>query len=531
MLQRILLALLLVTLTTSYLGAQNLHRDQKRGFQINAPAKWTQIPISTAEKWVVAKYLSDKDYRDKAEGRTHRPEMKVVLFPDAVTKERGAKITKTDRGFSFRLKNPYRDFDAYMKAKARGGFFLSDTKERKVNGIKVVCQRYKFEKLTSQRIGIVWIFEGRDAKWAVYFEGLKDHIKKLEPMFTKSLKSFKFIQRKGSILESQSSGDNNVVVDTTLGGKKETPSEKRKKREERFDRQVRRTSATLTSGWAVQKTKNFVAFTHVDKKYTMRVLKQCEAVRKWMDKNFKFLKNGTPGRTVIRICANSAEERSFRETLGRSNDAYEITTHKPVGENSFESEFVNKAVVNKWFSDKDPKLSWSLPGWFQIGLTQVLGSSDLKGSTLKLKPSIWEKTAMRELANDDKLAKPRKFLTASNQEFYKVEHARSQAGAFMRFLLTGPKKKVKGFIENYVNAVLVVAAEEEAREKKEREAERIKSTADLSEEEQEKLEDERFRKRKGKKDDRLQKIFDRAFGSWNSSKWKKFESSYMSFAG
>ncbi len=531
MIHRTLSALAIYAVIACAACAQgNLHRSEKYGFQIKAPSNWTSIPIASSEKWVIAKYLSDKDYRDKKEGYTHRPDMKVILFPDAITKERGAKVTKKGSTIIFRVKNPYRNFGEYMAANARGGNFLSDRSERKVNGIKVICEKWKFEKLTSKRTGIAWIFEGRDAKWAVYFEGLDDHLKKLEPLFVKSLKTFKFIQRKGSILEGRSSGDDGVEFDINDKKKKETPAQLKKKRAEKFDRQVRRASAALTKGWRIQKSKNFVAFTHVDKKYTKGILAQCEAVRKWMDKNFKFLKKGSPGRTIIRICKDSAEARAFTDTTGFASDI-EIVTYKEVGMGGFGSGFINRAVVRKWFADKDRNYAWSIPGWLETGLLEVLGSADLKGSSLRLKPSIWEKTNMRELARDNKLANPRKIISASRDEFYKIDHAGSQAGAFVRFLLKGPKRHVSGFIPNYMKAVMEIGAEEEAREEAQRKAEAKEKKKEMSDEEAEAAEDARFKARSSKKDDRLANIFERAFGSWSDSQWKKFEASYKGFSG
>lgn len=530
--------MILATLVMSgFLGAQGVHRDDQRGFSIRPPAGWTPIPIKSSEKWVVTKYLSDKEYRDKKEGYTHRPDMKVVLFPDAVTENRGGKVTKKGSTIILQANNPFKDFDAYLKANAQGGFFRADRGEKTnitVNGIKVTCKHYKFEKLTAQRIGIAWIFEGRDAKWAVYFEGLEDHIKKLEPKFTKSQKSFKFIRRKGSILEGRTSSDNDIVIEIEdpTDKKKDTPAEKIQKRSDKFDREVRRASSALTKGWTIQKTKNFVAFTHVDKKYTTKVLKRCEAVRKWMEKNFKFLKTGQAGRTIVRICDSSAEERSFSESGGFSfGGGFEIVTHKPEGGmGEWEGQWVNKAVVRKWFADKNQSLAWGMPSWLDTGLQEVLGSAELKGSGLRMKPSIWEKTTLRELANDGKLVKPRKFLSAGWQEFYKVDSASSQAGTFMRFLLNGPKGKTKGFIENYMNSILAIAAEEETKAEAERKAKDGEVKKKMTEEEEEAAEEARFKARNGKKDERLKHIFDRAFGTWSEKKWKKFESSYMSFA-
>ena len=529
---------LFIAVVSIMLGARvpaqgGIHKDEQRGYQIRPPADWTPIPIGNDQKWVIAKYLSDREYVDRKEGYSHRPDMRVVLFPHAVTKERGAKVTSRGNRLVVDFKNPYRDFDAYLKANARGGFYLLSTKDRKVDGVEVTCKRYKFEKLTTQRIGIAWIFHGRDADWAVYFEALEDEIDKLEPVYRRSLKSFRFIQRKGSIVEGGTTGTGEVEIELDGDGKKKekTPAEILKEREAAFDRHVRQASAKLTKGWKVQKSRNFVAFTHVDKKYTTKLLKHCEAVRKWMDRYFAFLKDGKPGRMVIRICKDQPEERAFAETSGTGFWGIEIITHKPVGEADWEMDFVNRAIVSRWFRDKNKNLAWGMPGWLDAGLDSAIGSAELKGGRLVMRPSIWEKTNMRELARADNIAKPRAFLSASWQEFARVEHASSQAGTFVRFLLTGPKRQVKGFMETYMKAILEVAAEEEARDEAEKEKRKKEGRKELTEEEQEEEEERRFRERKGREKKRVDAIFKKAFGSWSESKWKKFESSYLQFAG
>ncbi len=529
----ILAAFCALALVAHPLSAQGKwHKDEQRGFQVKPPAGWTQIPIATSQEWIVAKYLSNREYRDKKEGYTHRPEFQVILFPDAVTKQRGAKVTRKGNKLLLRVKNPYRNFDAYMKATASGGYYLLDDKDATINGIKVSCRRYKFEKLTAQRIGYAWIFEGRDAKWVLYGEALESHVKKLEMLFKKSFKTFKFIQRRGSITQGGTTGSGLVEIDTADGNSKESPEEIFRKREARFDREVRRASAALPSGWRVQKSRNFVALTHVDKKYTTKVLKRAEAIRKWLEKEFSFLEGPKAGRTIIRICRDQAEESSFSRTGGGFRmDDFEIVTHKPMGQDSWESGWINRSIVSNWFRARNRNLAWGMPTWLSSGLSTVLGQAEIKGNRIKLKPSVWEKTSMRELAREDKIARPREFMTLSWKEFNRIEHATSQSGTFVRFLLAGPRSRVKGVLEAYMKAIIEVAAEEEAKAKAEREKERAASNRELTEEEQEAEEERRFRERNSKKDDRLKRVFERAFKDWSESRWKKFESSYAGFAG
>ena len=36
------------------------HKDERIGYQIKAPKRWTQIPLKSDEQWIVAKFMCDK---------------------------------------------------------------------------------------------------------------------------------------------------------------------------------------------------------------------------------------------------------------------------------------------------------------------------------------------------------------------------------------------------------------------------------------------------------------------------------------
>ena len=56
--------------------------DEELGYSIHVPQAWRAIPIAGAEKYIVAKWQSDKEYFDKKQGffSGARPELKVILF-------------------------------------------------------------------------------------------------------------------------------------------------------------------------------------------------------------------------------------------------------------------------------------------------------------------------------------------------------------------------------------------------------------------------------------------------------------------
>src|SRR5258705_1003489 len=81
--------------------ARGNHKDERLGFTIQTPNKWTAIPMSGDERWMVAKHLCDKSYfwEDKKEGwpREHKPDMEVIAFVDAAVKEKAKLVKKEAR--------------------------------------------------------------------------------------------------------------------------------------------------------------------------------------------------------------------------------------------------------------------------------------------------------------------------------------------------------------------------------------------------------------------------------------------------
>ena len=69
------------------------------------------------------------------------------------------------------------------------------------------------------------------------------------------------------------------------------------------------------------------------------------------------------------------------------------------------------------------------------------------------------------IIRDKKLTMPREMLNASASEFFRAPSSMYQAGAFVRFLLEGPKSKTKGFLKEYWYALTVVMDEEDKKSK------------------------------------------------------------------
>lgn len=505
----------------------DVHKDNNLGFQVNTPANWKNIPVASTETWIVAKYLSPKSYTSRKDAYQHTPDMKVILFPEAVVKDRGVDVKKVDDKTSvIQIKNPYKDFKAYLAANASGGgFFISKEEETTVAGVATTCYEIKYEKLTVPRRSLAWVYHGPDADWAVMFEALEDHWEKLSPDYVACLRSFRFIKREGSVIPEGASGTgaDDIIVDLS----KLSAEERAKRRSEKHERDLRKSVDRLPSGWIQKKSRNYVALSHVDEKYTTWSLEQAEAIRGWLEKTFGWVGDGKAGPGIIRICEGSDEYRAFVDNSGGFWSASaEIVTYKDVnaGKRSNAVQSMNRSIVGLWFADKNPHFRWGVPGWLETGLDQFLMTATAKGGSLTFKADEWETTLMRETGKAGKLVKPRDLIRMSLEEFYRTENSMPQAGAFVRYLLDGPGKtgaRSKNFLRDYVKALVSVLDEENAQDR----AESRVSDRPKTEEEEE----ERFKERRKKEKQRIQTVFDRAFPSWSDSDWQSFEKQYLDY--
>ena len=101
-----------------------VHTDEELGYSLRVPQDWKQIPIASEEKYIVAKYLCDREYSDKKEGYTHTPDLKVIVFPKG--EKRGATVEKDGDTTRISFSNPYKDYPDYVKSdNTGGGHFIS----------------------------------------------------------------------------------------------------------------------------------------------------------------------------------------------------------------------------------------------------------------------------------------------------------------------------------------------------------------------------------------------------------------------
>ena len=531
------LAFIAALAAPAFAQAGAYHEDEKLGYKVRTPKDWAQMPLKVEERWIVAKYLSDREYLDKQEGYGFKPEMWVILFPHAVTKDRG--VTKTEgetEGGSvtaWEIKNPYKDYKDYLDHNySGGGWFVSLEEEQKAKDYDWTLVEIKVEKLTygGKKRLVAGVFHAMDADYVVHFEILEQDYDKMKATLYGCLKTFAFIARKGSIAPATSGG-----IDLTSKSEDEmTPEERKKSREEKQAIAFRNASEKLPPGWDAWEYRGFYVLSHVDRKFAKKVVDQAAAVRDWCEKTFDFLGDEYVRQPIIRICADYDEERAYSDSSGDAwlSSTREIVTHQDTsaGAASWEFDWVNQRVMANFVYDKDPEAASAMPRWLRTGLSNFAEGANPKGSRVEFKPDEWEKEALREARRAGELITVKELLTLVGEDFWRKRCASYEATAFVRYLLDGPGRRsspAKDLVENYFKALRDIADEE----RKAREANKDKEPDSGPKTEEE--EDEAFRNRQKKWRDEeektLKELMKRAFADWKDSDWGKLESEFLKF--
>lgn len=520
----------------------DLHKDEQLGFSMQVPQGWRQIPIAAEEEFIVARYQSDREYADKKEGWTFRPELKVILFDPKGKKT--AEVKEEGEGVSrITVRNPYRNFKEWVKSDGTGGRYISKEEETTVNGLPTTWYEVAYEKLTVPRHGVAFVYHAEDIDYCATMEVLEQDWSKLSQTLLQTLKSFKAFPRKGTV-KRETTGDD-VVLTADLS--KLTPEERHKRRLTKFERDLEIAKSRLPDGWTVKRSKNYVAISHVDDKYTAKILDQAEAVRAWADATFSWWGDGIPGPQTLRICKDGDEERAFRDLSSRSAawGTGEVTLAKDEGPSGFR--WLAQTLFDRWLDEKSPQLATAQPPWLSQGIREWVGSAVPKGGKLEFRADADTAAALKIAAKQKKLLLPRELLLSTYDDLSARDKALqegagkdptaadlawrmsawNQAAGFVRYLLAGPGKsnpRTKDLLPRYVAALKEHLAADEG-----------KSSSSEAAPKTEEEEAERYKNRqsywKEHQKEMLKAVFDKTFEEWTDADWSALDKSYAAFAG
>ena len=387
--------LLVATLLAAPVAAQGRlvggsHVDDVNGFKLDIPDKWGAVPINPDENWIVAKYLSHREYTNKT-GEwtfTHKPELRVLLFNEEKAKIKKEKRTDSDGDVIEVRSKGYRGYEDYLKddMKVRGlGYFVEKSGQERVGDARATTMLIKTTDVDKPMVFLAWLFEGADGDVVVVqLDALLDRWHNLEADFVRVMKSFRFIPKTATADAAPGKGSSGFLSPWVLDRekwKKLPPTERAKTRREIEAQRKDLLLTKVPQGWYTldARDKSFVALASADRAYTQRVLDYAEAVRKWCDKMFGGLSDEYVMTGVIRVCKNADEYRSYLDqsfdfSSFNPNDR-EICDYqdKDSGSSGGGQGHLARGLLFGYLWDKDPDVYWSMPDWLAGGLNERPG--------------------------------------------------------------------------------------------------------------------------------------------------------------
>ena len=513
------------------------HEDNRLGFAIKPPKKWTEIPVQNSEAWIVGKYLSKKTYRTVVEGgytAEMQAEMRCIAFIDPAQikddEDDGDDEVTIDFEDLPEWASPYQDYRDFLERTFPQGFYESrDPEHFDHDGTPVESMEFKVEKLSVPTRIYAWVFDCEWGKLAIDFVLFEDEFDKERRDFDRALKSFERIERTEPLnLDQGSAGRFSITFLESLD-----PAGRKIKRQEAERLAFEQAKANLPDDWDAEEIKGYNVLIHSDKKHAKKVVDHVIAVRGWLEENFSEFGEGEYAtRPLIRTCANIDEENSFRSGTSFLSSR-EIVTHKSMsGATSYEWQYVNARTMHMWFQDRDSSCYFAMPGWLKFGLEEIIEDAEPKGKKLEFKSKDIARIAEREIEKGDGPLALRDLFSMSEDEIRALREQGNnkpyfQAVSLVLFLVDGPgakNKDTKDILPDYLRNLHAVLTELDNED--EESGEKEKEAEPQTEEEEEEL----MRKRRERLQERREMILDRVlektFAGWDDSDWSRFQKAF-----
>ncbi|MCP3914476.1 MAG: hypothetical protein GY711_02840 [bacterium] len=499
-------------------NGRHQHEDTRLGFRVRVPQGWERIPLQMQERYIVAKYLSDKryEYPDKASGydKHNRPFMLVIALP-----KDGQRGT-------------YTDYKTYLKGTyERAGYHVADEGTASAGDLEAATfdvrtregNVHDYLDMAPRRI-TTWVYDLESVRIAVHFEAKEEHVfAKIEKELSRCLASLKPIAVEDAL---------HVCAELPGRGALAALDVKERNRllRESEESLHARAQAELPRGWKAKRAGRFLVLNHADAGYAKKLAQQGEAVYAWLEDAFPaFAPRGYVRAPILRVCSDWDEAQAMSVGSGfddASGVGIDIVTYKSeLGAQGGSFDRVSTRVKEIWFSEKDPELYATLPRWVERGVHDMLADSRAKGKKLVFKDDDDDLEDLRESIRGGEMPPLRDFVRMSDRDFDALDTGYEQAGLFMQFLKSkaaARDKRTKGLVDTYMNHLVDVVAEVGEVEKKQR----AEAKEPETEAEEDALYRERVSRRAGYERQILDETFERTFGAWTDREWRALEKAF-----
>lgn len=522
---------------------KGLYEDDKQGFRIKIPDKWTVVPVQIDEKWIVAKFLSNRSYETKSRDFTdygeHKPLITIIRFSDEARKLRVEEEKKGDT--TYIAKNaPFRDYKDYLKRNLSEGYYIDKETQDTEAGVPCTKFQVKIEKgATMKRRLTTWVFRGDDGEFAVEAEVLEDHYQKLEPQVLSALRSFKLIPRATDASSGPLTGGNGngssggLVADMWTKDREQwrklSASERQTRRKQVEEQRMALVTKDIPAGWTVKRTKRYLVLSHGDMKFTNRLVDAAEAFRGWLEDEFSDVSDEYVMQGVIRVCADYDEARAYLK--GSSNydsfnaDDREVVSYQDKGEGNSGTSYgrLFAGLMDQYLYDKDSYLYSNLPMWLHSALYTYVSASKAKNGKLTLEPDDWENDMIREAERNNAFMPLKEIMGVKGEDRDVKREFWAQAARLLRFI-EGPGKKrpeLKGFLVTYMKETIKAAETLDANG-----GNRLRNDAKTEEEEEQQAKDRSnyWKKRRTA----IMEMIDKQL-NWSDETWASLEKAFHDY--
>ena len=492
----------------------------KHGIKMTIPEGYATVPLQVDEKWIAAKFLSDKTYLSKSKewSQEHRALMRIIIFTEKAKKGSATEVHETDEGSTFIGIGavPYQGYRDYVK-RHRTGFFFSKEDETKIGGTDSLMCEVQVHKGEPKLHLYSIVIRQPTFEMAVEFEVLEDRLDKVQKECLRALKSIRItapaIEASAPITHKSTKRTSTRLWTAFRSEWRKRPSKERDEIRKDMERQHHAaTKKTTPEGWTTTESKHFLVISHASPKFTKQMTDGAELFYKWCEKEFGSLGEDYVRRPVLRLCKDRDEYAAFHFDSSNSTgwslsgSDREIGTYYDNynGSSGRDVSILFSGILQHFLQERDPYIVTYTPYWLTWALNDYVRECYVKGRKLDFRVEDMERDGARELQRDGKLPKLQELLGMDEAKFtkmrsssYQMSYATSQA---LRYVIgPGSRDKVfKDFLKRYFKTAIAVGEKNDdtkgmtfkSAETEKEEEERAKAYATQSKERAKRLQNE-----------------------------------------